>query len=173
MGSEQSRLCCSICGNDVSLTTCKADGHGRMVHEFCYYLQLAAESRAVVECQRQEVSEARYRSWNEIAMDVVREQDPQRFEELVEELEAALAFREFSRRQGELAFLLPRSNRMAYEEIVDIAVTLMRSDYASLQMLFPERGTGGDCGCSPSADLIPRPPDFGSGCVQIRKVRAE
>lgn len=32
----------------------------------------------------------------------------------------------------------------SYERIVDDAVTVMRSDYASLQMLFPERGTGGE-----------------------------
>jgi DNA-binding NarL/FixJ family response regulator len=33
---------------------------------------------------------------------------------------------------------------IACEEIVDAAVDLMRSDYASMQMLFPERGTGGE-----------------------------
>jgi GAF domain-containing protein len=32
----------------------------------------------------------------------------------------------------------------SYEKIVDDAVTLMRSDYASLQKLYPERGTGGE-----------------------------
>jgi len=32
----------------------------------------------------------------------------------------------------------------SYEKIVDDAVTVMRSDYASVQMLFPERGTGGE-----------------------------
>jgi hypothetical protein len=31
-----------------------------------------------------------------------------------------------------------------YEKIVDDAVALMRSDYASMQMLFPERGAGGE-----------------------------
>jgi GAF domain-containing protein len=31
-----------------------------------------------------------------------------------------------------------------YEKIVDTAVDLMLSDYASLQMLFPERGSGGE-----------------------------
>jgi DNA-binding NarL/FixJ family response regulator len=33
---------------------------------------------------------------------------------------------------------------IVYEEIVDAALSLMRSDYASMQMLFPERGTGGE-----------------------------
>jgi GAF domain-containing protein len=32
----------------------------------------------------------------------------------------------------------------SYEKIVDDAVAVMRSDYASVQMLFPERGTGGE-----------------------------
>ncbi len=32
----------------------------------------------------------------------------------------------------------------SYETIVDDAVALMRSDYASLQMLYPERGVGGE-----------------------------
>jgi PAS domain S-box-containing protein len=31
-----------------------------------------------------------------------------------------------------------------YEKIVDAAVGIMRSDYASMQMLYPERGTGGE-----------------------------
>ena len=31
-----------------------------------------------------------------------------------------------------------------YEKIVDAAVAIMRSDYASMQMLFPERGSGGE-----------------------------
>jgi GAF domain-containing protein len=32
----------------------------------------------------------------------------------------------------------------SYEKIVDDAVAVMRSEYASVQMLFPERGTGGE-----------------------------
>lgn len=32
----------------------------------------------------------------------------------------------------------------SYEKIIDDAVAVMRSDYASLQMLFPERGAGGE-----------------------------
>ncbi len=43
------------------------------------------------------------------------------------------------------AELIPESNIEAlYEKIVDAAVTIMRSDYASMQMLFPERGSGGE-----------------------------
>jgi CheY-like chemotaxis protein len=34
--------------------------------------------------------------------------------------------------------------RNDYEQVVENAVALMRSDYASLQMLFPERGSGGE-----------------------------
>ena len=41
-------------------------------------------------------------------------------------------------------YLLRASHEIVYEEIVDAAVALMRSDYASMQMLYPERGTGGE-----------------------------
>ena len=41
-------------------------------------------------------------------------------------------------------YLLGASQRIVYEEIVDAAVALMRSDCASMQMLYPERGTGGE-----------------------------
>jgi hypothetical protein len=41
-------------------------------------------------------------------------------------------------------YLLGANQRIAYEEIVDASVALMRSDYASMQMLYPERGTGGE-----------------------------
>lgn len=37
-----------------------------------------------------------------------------------------------------------RSTRALYERIVDAAVAIMHSDYASMQMLYPERGTGGE-----------------------------
>lgn len=38
----------------------------------------------------------------------------------------------------------PTTDTSNYEMIVDAAVTLMRADYASLQKLYPERGTGGE-----------------------------
>jgi DNA-binding NarL/FixJ family response regulator len=41
-------------------------------------------------------------------------------------------------------YLLTANQRIVYEEIVDAAVALMRSDYASVQRLYPERGTGGE-----------------------------
>jgi PAS domain S-box-containing protein len=37
-----------------------------------------------------------------------------------------------------------QSAEALYEKIVDAAVVIMRSDYASMQMLFPERGPGGE-----------------------------
>src|SRR5690348_2172269 len=37
-----------------------------------------------------------------------------------------------------------QSTEALYEKIVDAAVIIMRSDYASMQMLFPERGSGGE-----------------------------
>ncbi len=37
-----------------------------------------------------------------------------------------------------------QSTEILYEKIVDAAVAIMRSDYASMQMLYPERGSGGE-----------------------------
>lgn len=91
----------------------------------------------------------RNRSWKEIAMDLVAERNRPRFQELTVELDAALAAHELQRRQIRLATQnshpLQRPDvRIACENIVDSAVALMHSDYASLQMLFPERGPGGE-----------------------------
>lgn len=76
------------------------------------------------------------------------EQDRQRFQELAEELELALAVGDRGRAKAQLAAssssLLPQNCPTAYKKIIDLAVSLMRSDYASIQMLFPERGNGGE-----------------------------
>jgi GAF domain-containing protein len=82
-------------------------------------------------------------------MDVLAEKDRHRFQGLVVELGEALAARQLNKWRDRQAAnnphqLLRNSQRIAYEKIVDVAVALMRSDYASLQMLVPERGTGGE-----------------------------
>lgn len=61
-------------------------------------------------------------------------------------LNAALAERIRATRQRVSALLkrLEESPSPLYERIVDDAVHIMHSDFASLQMLFPERGTGGE-----------------------------
>lgn len=41
-------------------------------------------------------------------------------------------------------YLLGTDQKLVYEEIVDAAVSLMHSDFASVQMLFPEHGMGGE-----------------------------
>src|SRR3974390_1756223 len=87
------------------------------------------------------------RSWKEIAMDVVAEKDPCRFLLLIEELDDALSAHLGENSQGDSknSYRPPANGEgIEYEKIVDDAVALMRSDYASLQMLFPERGTGGE-----------------------------
>jgi GAF domain-containing protein len=134
----------------VSLETCKTDARGHTVHEFCYSLRLAGEPEAALERTRHELSIETRRSWKEIAMEVVGERDRQRFQEVVEELGAALAALELGNKlQDHLAENNPNPGskvrqRIACEKIVDVAVSLMRADYASLQMLFPERGRGGE-----------------------------
>jgi GAF domain-containing protein len=81
------------------------------------------------------------------------EQDSNTLMRLLSELNDLLAIRE---RYGLSALSKGNGNRHeagnspstalanSYEKIVNDAVALMRSDYASLQMLFPERGTGGE-----------------------------
>jgi GAF domain-containing protein len=90
------------------------------------------------------------RSWKEIAMDVVGESDRARFRELAQELDDALAMQALAhhcrRPAADINSSALRTLRdsIVYEKIVDVAVALMRSDFASVQMLFPERGTGGE-----------------------------
>jgi GAF domain-containing protein len=138
---------CSICGKEVSLKTCKTDGRGHLVHEFCYCLQLTNNPELGPVSRGPDLLEGRVRSWKEIAIDVLGEKNPHRFQELVEELDLALAIREFNKGAYQPAAtnpsrLLP-STRTAHEKILDVAVRLMHSDYASLQMLFPDRGESG------------------------------
>jgi PAS domain S-box-containing protein len=47
--------------------------------------------------------------------------------------------------QGISAEMIHHNNvKTLYEKIMDAAVAIMRSDFASMQMLFPERGSGGE-----------------------------
>ena len=134
---------CTLCGKEISLETCKTDDRGRLVHEFCYglRLRLTVDPDAVLEHRRLKLSQGSCRSWTEIAMDVLGETSRPRFQDLVEELDDALAARELALKDPSL--LSGISHRIAYEKTLNLAVNLMRSDYASLQMLFPERGSGG------------------------------
>ena len=82
-------------------------------------------------------------------MDVVAEKDLRRFDELIEGLDHALTLQEVGTPPGLPAtnqpLLLPSNNpQTAYERIVDVASAVMRSDYASVQMLYPGRGAGGE-----------------------------
>jgi GAF domain-containing protein len=144
------RYTCCICGKHVLLETCKTDDRGRMVHESCYSLRLTVQSEAVLEGTPHQLFLGRRRSWKEIAKEVLGEKDRGRFGELTEELYEALVAQELGIQwQGPLAednlHVVPKTiQRFAFEKIVDNAVALMRSDYASLQMLYPERGTGGE-----------------------------
>jgi GAF domain-containing protein len=89
------------------------------------------------------------RSWRVIAQELSSEADPERLTQLSVELTRALDKQELREEwDGHLGIREPdpaRSLRCGeFERIVDRAVALMRSDYASLQMLFPERGPGGE-----------------------------
>jgi len=86
--------------------------------------------------------------WKEIATELARVTDRRRFHKLAEQLEQALALELPNSGQGHLVeshpYLPGTSQRIEYDKIVDAAVSLLRSDFASMQMLFPERGTGGE-----------------------------
>jgi len=103
-----------------------------------------------MEHRRPQLSEpSTSRSWRVIAQELSSEADSERLTELSLELTRALDKQELRERwEGHIAPPEPitaKSFRCGeYEEIVDRAVALMRSDYASVQMLFPERGSGGE-----------------------------
>jgi len=119
---------CRICGEEVSLEACKTDDHGRVVHELCYALRLAVNTKAVPEYVRHNFSVEKRRSWKEVAMDVMAESDRGRFQELVGELDDALAAQALGDKwQSHVVennpCLLPRiSQQGACEKIVDAAV---------------------------------------------------
>ena len=89
------------------------------------------------------------RSWRVIAQELSSEADPERLTQLSVELTRALDKQELREEwDGHIGVREPdpaRSLRCGeFERIVDRAVALMRSDYASLQMLFPDRESGGE-----------------------------
>jgi GAF domain-containing protein len=87
------------------------------------------------------------RSWRVIAQELSSEVDSERLTELSAELTRALDKQELTERlngHSDHPFAAKSFRCGEYEEIVDRAVALMRSDYASVQMLFPERGSGGE-----------------------------
>jgi GAF domain-containing protein len=90
-----------------------------------------------------------FRPWRVIAQELSAETSPNRIIELSIELNSALEEQELANKcQGHVAgtnlYPISTSQRSHYEKIVDTAVALMHADYASMQMLYPERGTGGE-----------------------------
>ena len=89
------------------------------------------------------------RPWQVIAQELSTEMNAQRLLELSDELNRALDEQGLdggSRRYRVGNHPAPKKNQRSshYEKIVDDAVALMRSDYSSMQMLCPERGSGGE-----------------------------
>ena len=90
-----------------------------------------------------------WRRWQVVAQELAAETNPERITELSKELIHALDQKKvvgkFQDHDGHSDAQPTTTNqRSDYEKIIDDAVTLMCSDYASLQMLFPERGSGGE-----------------------------
>ncbi len=89
------------------------------------------------------------RPWRIVAEELGAEANPERLTELSIELTRALDEQELRAKskphiREQDPYPATASQRSDYEKIVEDAVALMRSDYASLQMLFPERGSGGE-----------------------------
>lgn len=87
------------------------------------------------------------RPWRVIAQELSAETNPGKVLNLSEELIRAVEKRELREKgQDHVNESDPavRNQHSDYEKIVENAIALMRSDYASLQMLFPERGSGGE-----------------------------
>ena len=91
---------------------------------------LAFEQASVADVPKaRKMTEEHLRYIKALCRQIVAEHDEHVFARLVSELDQLLETRQY---------------QPEYEKIVDAAVDLMRSDYASMQMLFPERGTGGE-----------------------------
>ena len=89
------------------------------------------------------------RKWQVGARELSAETNPAKLLELSKELNRALNAQELARkrpgRSGDSDLGPPKIIQAnEYERIVEQAVALMGSEYASVQMLFPERGTGGE-----------------------------
>lgn len=87
------------------------------------------------------------RPWRVIAEELTAETNPVKIIALSKQLSRALDEQELGSKYGvvDTSSHARRSGVwMDYERIVDDAVTLMRSEYASVQRLHPERGSGGE-----------------------------
>ena len=88
------------------------------------------------------------RPWRVIAQELSAETNCEKLTELSIELARALDQELGRKRHGDVGDLIAypptTRQRQDYENLIDKAVAVMRSDYASLQMLFPERGLGGE-----------------------------
>ena len=85
------------------------------------------------------------RSWREVAQELSAETNSDRLCALSRELNHALDEQEVakSRHPHPPQAETPPKNG-TYKTIMDSAVSLMHSDYGSIQMLFPKRGSGGE-----------------------------
>ena len=127
---------CWICGRDAGLEHCITDEHGLAVHKSCHEKRMLQKAGSC-------------RQWEVIARELSVEMNSERVLELSLELNRALEEQGIGGgRRGHIAENNPNSKKNKqsgdYETILDDAVALMRSDFASMQLLFPERGSGGE-----------------------------
>lgn len=85
------------------------------------------------------------RSWREVAQELSAETNSEKLCALTKELNHALDQQDIAKNWHPHPPQLetpPKSG--TYKTIMDSAVSLMNSDYGSIQMLFPKRGSGGE-----------------------------
>lgn len=77
-------LRCRICDKPISTETAKTDGDGKAIHEECYAVKVKLEQASI------DGHAKSTRPWKVVAAEVSREQNPEKFTELVTELNQAL-----------------------------------------------------------------------------------
>ena len=136
---------CPICNQPINLLTAKTDEDGHAVHDECY---LAKISGTVLPKPFHMDGSVSFEKWKELLLKDCIVQDKERAFGGLGEYALRFLYEDGLEPTVEAIVLnglkVDTTKQSDYENIVDGAVALMRSDYASLQQLFPERGSGGE-----------------------------
>jgi hypothetical protein len=136
---------CPICNELIKLETAKTNEDGHAVHDECYLAQISGTV-----APKSDRRSFFFEKWKEhLRKDCFVRDKERAFDGLGEDVLRSLyeSGLEPTVEAIVLNGLKGHSNgarQSDYEKIVDDAVALMRCDYASLQKLFPERGSGGE-----------------------------
>ena len=136
---------CPICNEPVKLATAKTNEDGHAVHDECYLAEITG--KVAPKSDRCSFS---FEKWKELLRKDCFVRGKERAFDALGEYALRFLYESGLEPTGEaivfngLKGYCNSAEQSDYEKIVDDAVALMRSDYASLQKLFPERGSGGE-----------------------------